>query len=370
MERSMVIKMKCKQWIKILAVPFGLILWLFLMVVLENLADIRQEEDPTAEVQMLAKDIYNGYGLKGGEQLSTEVTGERNGIIRYSDRWLVRFKGTEDNIRRARGIVSDMRIRYPVIRNFYVLPVPPRIVTEQGYEEEREKYLAYMEQFGRIFSGTAQVVDVLPVLEEEADQYLFFRTEDSWTAKGALYGARVLCEALAIEPFPLEAYYEYMYSEFLGSLYGLDTLTEEETEELAADPVFYYVLPDAKNRETILSKDGKINKSPVFTPSASGMATFAGVGKYAVIEGDGQNEETKDKAIMLICDSSGRLLASYLANYYGTVYVVDIQEYGEFYDDMSSILSAYGIEDIVWAQSAQSLGAFSYSRALNRFSDE
>lgn len=89
-----------------------------------------------------------------------------------------------------------------------------------------------------------------------------------------------------------------------------------------------------------------------------------------VLEGDEQNEATKDEAIMLICDSNGRFLAPYLANYYETVYLVNVERYTAFYNDMPSILRTYGVRDIVLSQSAGRLGNKSYSDALNGFSVE
>lgn len=371
--------MKCKTqkvqkqnshglWIKILAAPLCLVLALVFLYALERLADINQEGDPTTRVQVMIKDImYNQYGLENNQLLSEEPIEEKNGTIRYSDRYLVRFQGEDDDIRHAEEIVSAMRRQYPEIRDFYMLPIPPRIVTEEGYEEERQKYLAYMEAFEDTFVKTAQVVDVLPALEAEAEQYLFFRTEDSWTARGAYYGSRELCKALGIEPFVLEAYDEHMYTIFSGSLYQIFGQSELDEGAPPGDPVYYYALPDTKNRETLVTMDGRQYKRPVFSSSASGLDTFVGTGQYVVIDGDEKNEETKDSSIMLICDPDGRLLAPFLANYYETVFVVNIYEYTDFSKDFPSILSNYGIEDIVWAQTSQNMGRASKANALNRF---
>lgn len=364
------ISMKCRRRLERLAAFFGLALGLLLVISLEHLADIREDADPTMKVQVLEKDAFNEYGLRGETELSAEVIEEVDGVIRYSDRWLVRFDGTAEQSRYAEEMVSNMKTRYPSVRNIYVVPVPPRIVTEQGYGDELEKYRAYMEQLHEIFAKTAQVVDVLPALEEQAGQYLFFRTQDSWTARGALYGAGVLCEALGIEPFSREAYYEHMYREFYGNLYDEKQLTEEEQETFQGDPLFCYILPDARNREIVLDENGKEYRCPVFSPSTGGINCIVGDGQSVILEGDEQNEATKDEAIMLICDSNGRFLAPYLANYYETVYLVNVERYTVFYNDMPSILRTYGIKDIVLSQSAGRLGDNSYSDALNAFSDE
>lgn len=354
--------------IKILAAPLCLVLALVFLYALERLADINQEGDPTTRVQVMIKDIrYNQYGLENNQQLSTEPIEERNGVIRYSDRYLMRFQGEDKNIRYAEEIVSAMRRQCPEIRDFYMLPIPPRIVTEAGYEEERQKYLAYMEKFEDTFAKTAQVVDVLPALEAEAEQYVFFRTENAWTARGAYYGSRELCKALHIEPFVLEAYAEHMYSSFNGGLFQIFGQTGLEEDAPPGDAVYYYILPDAKNRETFVTEGGRQYQRPVFTSSASGMDTFVGTGQYAVIDGDEKNEETKDSSIMLICDPNGRLLAPFLANYYETVFVVDIYRYVDFSKNFSTIMSTYGIEDIVWAQTSQDMGRTRWGKALNRF---
>lgn len=363
-------KQRHKLWIKIVAVPFCLVLIFAFLYILERLADINQDPDPASKVRLMIKDQYNEYGLENNLPLSTEPLEEKNGVIRYSDRWLRRFKGDEASTRRAQEIVSSIRTQYPSVRSFYVLPIPTRIVTEAGYEDEREKYLSYMEHFKETFDGTAQVVDVLPELEAQKGQYLFFRTEEAWTARGAYYGSRVLCEMLGIEPFTLEAYEEHMYSLFRGSLYNSNQLTEAEREGFPDDVVFYYLLPGSKNRETLMLKEDLILQRPVFAPSAKGVDTIVGGGHYAVIEGDEKNDETEDAAILLICDSNGRLLAPFLANYYEKVFVAQIQGYESLYRDFPSIMATYGIEDIVWAQTSQNMGRAAYSRALNPFLTE
>lgn len=359
-----------RLWIKIVAVAFCLVFGFMLLYVLERLADISQNEDPTSRVQVMLKDKLNGYGMENNQQLSTEPISERAGVIQYSDRWLVRFTGNESNTLRAQELVAAMRTQIPDIKDFYVMPIPPRIVTETGYEEERKTYLTYIEHFKESFGETAQVVDVLPALEAEEGQYLFFRTEDSWTARGAYYGSRVLCEMLGIEPLPLRAYDEHMYSWFLGSLARNEQLMQEEMEEYNGDAFYYYMLPAAKNRETITERDGTQQRCPVFTSSEIGLNTVVGLCQYAVLEGDEQNLETEDASIMLICDNSGKLLAPYLATYYETVFVVSIQEYDDFYADVSTIMDTYGIENIVWAQTSQNLGEQAYSKALNLFLTE
>lgn len=362
----------------VLLASAGVLLLLFL----QYLADGEGEPDPVSKVQTMMKDLYNGYGLEGDRVLSDTRIYEDDQIVCYEDRLFYHFNYPETGIERLAGQMEEIKRRCPKLEGLYVLPVPLRIFLENGYQEDKKAYSEYLELLSGSMPEGVSVVDVLPDLEAHSDEYLFFRTEDSWTAKGAYYGSVRLCDALGLEPFSLDAYHEYMYNSFTGTLYQLNKGIYEngrwlrkQTEDQEGDRVFYYLLPDSSNQAELFTiKDEEVTsrKQPAISPASKGLSTFIGDNYFwAVVKGDKVREETEDKTLLLVCDVGGKILAPFMAGYYDNVYVVDVARYGEFAENITEILQEYNITDFVLAQSPLYMGNSSYSWAMSGFeSDE
>lgn len=358
----------------VLVTSAGILLLLFL----QYLADGEGEPDPVSKVQLMEKDRYNGYGLEGDQVLSDTRIYEDDQIVCYEDRLFRHFEYPEAGIETLSDQLAEVKRRCPALEGIYVLPVPPRILLENGYPEDREAYFKYLELFTQSLPEGVLLVDVLPDLDAHSDEYLFFRTEDSWTARGAYYGSVRLCDALGLEPFSLEAYHEYMYNFFTGNLYVSNRDIYENgrwlrkrEEDQAVDSVFYYLLPDGSNQEELFSvSNGEVisRKRPAISPASKGLSTFTGNNySWVVVKGDKKSEKTEDKTLLLVCDSRGKLLAPFMASYYENVYVVDVSSYGNFSNRITEILQEYNITDFVLVQNSLYMGNPSYSRAMNGF---
>ena len=62
--------MKHRKWIKMILAAACTATALVLLMYLEFLMEGQKEPDPTEKVQVMAKDLYNGYGLEGNQELS------------------------------------------------------------------------------------------------------------------------------------------------------------------------------------------------------------------------------------------------------------------------------------------------------------
>ena len=81
--------------IKYVTAIVAIIAMLFGLRILEN----RISKQSAAEVvNAMEKDIYNGYGLEGDTQLSSEVVFEDEDVVCYSDRILKKFTYNEKNL--------------------------------------------------------------------------------------------------------------------------------------------------------------------------------------------------------------------------------------------------------------------------------
>lgn len=335
------------------------------------------EEDPTASMVPLAQEVYNGYGLEGDQTLSPVKLAEIDDKVCYEDRVFRRFSYSGQNVRNFVRAMRGLKDLHPEL-DYYVMPVPSRVVTEEDYPEDRESYERFIGALKDGLDGSAVLLDPWPTLQEHGDEYVFFRTEDGWTARGAYYGSVELCRALGIEPFALSDYNEYQYERARGSLahntaneyeavYGENNETAEKLHDMLADPYFFYCLPGAANLEEIYDDDtGRMSVQPAISLSREGRSGFVGGGYlHARLFGDGKSEAVGDKTLLMLCDHGGDVLAPFMASYYKNVYVVSCQEDEGFLDRLNTLLDRYDIDSVVVVQQAHNLGNKGQSAAIN-----
>lgn len=354
----------------------GLVI-LTLFMFLQNVIVENNDSEPTKIVKIMKKDLYNGHGLPLEQDLSTEIIYQENGIVVYTDRLFRLFEYKEDNISRTAKMMDELQKRLPKSITLSVMPIPLRSTIVETYGDQQQKYSDYLNRLGNELTDDVNLIDVAPTLNAQREQYIYFRTEDSWTARGAYYAAVEAAKKIGVEPIPLEGYEEHMYKQFIGSLrQKSQLLLKQGTDEydkiisIPDDLTYYYLLPNGNNRTEIWkSVAGKSvsSKSPTITKSGLGTATFVGGTSFewAVVEGDKKSEEKKDASLLLISDNNGQILAPYFANYYKSVVVVNINKYNNLANNLDSLIEKYQITDIVLAQRANNMGNSSVSRAIN-----
>lgn len=342
-------------------------------IILENTVK-SQGAESTIEENPEKGDLYNQYGLPVGEELSKKKIWENESLVFYTDRILDFQQFEEDSAANIFERVQELKNRCSqngdASCEFYLIPVPTRAMWENGYEQETEKYEKLLKDIRSLVKEDVKIIDVLPELKEHLDEYLYFRTENCWTMRGAFYGMQEVRRELGEQEERLENYWEYMYGRFSGSLKA-HVVTEcpeysDVVEGVRSDPFYIYIKPDNPNREEVMMEndDGVLEKIKRHTIRMGGSGLETVIGNHylhSVVSGSGKD------GILLIADSKGKLLAPYLAELYETVYVVNIYRDVDFVDEMEEILRKYGISQIIWAQNATEMGNSSYTNALNQF---
>ncbi|MBQ4523913.1 MAG: hypothetical protein IJA10_13325 [Lachnospiraceae bacterium] len=335
----------------------------------------KESQKKTLEQNTLLENSYHEEEVETGQESSGQILYEDEELICYEDRVFCRFLYHEEDIGRTAAIVEGILENCPVLEHVYVVPIPHRILLEAGYTEDKESYLKYMKQLSDQLPQKSVLVNTLSVLQEHSDEYIFFRTEDAWTTRGAYYGTEALCNELGFESIPLEQYYEYMYASFRGGLMLNENLSFTEDLEELRDQNYYYLLPDTPNMAEVMGEDSfgkKISyKKPIVTSSSRNLGAFIDSTYFrAIVEGKTKDTKKEGQYLLLLCDSVGRLLVPYLKDYYEGVYVVNINVDDEFYYDLNEIVEEYQISDVVFAQNAMEMGDSGYSKALNDFCKE
>ncbi len=335
---------------------------------MEKLQNAKQQSVYVPET----RDLYNDYGLKNNQSLSKTKILETQDQVIYTDRIFNINQISEDHISYAADIMKALQEKSG--KDTYIMPIPERAVFESGYENEKEKYRDFTEKLESSFSDPSVVLNPLSELEKHQSEYLYFRTENSWTTRGAFYGAQVIFEELGYDKENLDAYREYVFGTFEGNLL-LESLKKYTTGEIKKDignmeqePFYIYINGSSLNREelTLENKEGQLQtlKRQMIQFNSSGSYAVIGSDyEHSIVEGSGKGQRKGN--LLLIADTRGKMMISYLSEIFEKVYVSNIYEDADLIQNLDEILEKYNIEYIVWAQDVTETGNISYMRALN-----
>ena len=335
---------------------------------MEKLQNVKQQSVYVPET----RDLYNNYGLKNDQSLSKTKILETQDQVIYTDRIFNINQISEDHISYAADIMKALQKKSG--KDTYIMPIPERAVFESGYEKEKEKYSDFTEKLEASFSDPSVVLNPLSELEKHQYEYIYFRTRNSWTMRGAFYGAQVILEELGYDKENLDAYREYVFGTFDGNLL-LEALEKYTTDEIKKDienmekePFYIYINGSNPNREelTFENKEGQLQtlKRQMIQFNSSGSRAVIGSDyAHSIVEGRGNGQRKGN--LLLIADTRGKMMISYLSEIFEKVYVSNIYEDVDLIQNLDEILEKYNIEYVIWAQDVAETGNRSYMKALN-----
>ena len=335
---------------------------------MEKLQNVKQQSVYVPET----RDLYNNYGLKNDQSLSKTKILETQDQVIYTDRIFNINQISEDHISYAADILKALQKKSG--KDTYIMPIPERAVFESGYENEKEKYSDFIEKLEASFSDPSVVLNPLSELEKHQDEYIYFRTEDSWTMRGAFYGAQVILGELGYEEENLDAYRKYVFGNVDGKLissaaveYTTDEIYEK-IKNIEKDPFYIYINGSNPNREELTFKNKQnqiqtVKRNMIQFNNSGTNAVIATSYMHSVVEGRGKGKRKGN--LLLIADTRGKMMISYLSEIFEKVYVSNIYGDADLIQNLDEILEKYNIEYVIWAQDVAETGNKSYMKALN-----
>ena len=335
---------------------------------MEKLQNVKQQSVYVPE----KRDLYNNYGLKNDQSLSKVKILETQDQVIYTDRIFNINRISEDHISYAADIMKALQKKSG--KDTYIMPIPERAVFESGYENEKEKYSDFIEKLEASFSDPSVVLNPLSELEKHQDEYIYFRTEDSWTMRGAFYGAQVIFGELGYEEENLDAYRKYVFGNVDGKLissaaveYTTDEIYEK-IKNIEKDPFYIYINGSNPNREELTFKNKQnqiqtVKRNMIQFNNSGTNAVIATSYMHSVVEGRGKGKRKGN--LLLIADTRGKMMISYLSEIFEKVYVSNIYEDTDLIQNLDEVLEKYNIEYVIWAQDVAETGNRSYMKALN-----
>lgn len=364
--------MKKNKTAELLLVLFILIVMSSGILILQNgmekLQNVKQQSVYVPE----KRDLYNNYGLKNDQSLSKIKILETQDQVIYTDRIFNINRISEDHISYAADIMKALQKKSG--KDTYIMPIPERAVFESGYENEKEKYSDFIEKLEASFSDPSVVLNPLSELEKHQDEYIYFRTEDSWTMRGAFYGAQVILGELGYEEENLDAYRKYVFGNVDGKLissaaveYTTDEIYEK-IKNIEKDPFYIYINGSNPNREELTFKNKQnqiqtVKRNMIQFNNSGTNAVIATSYMHSVVEGRGKGKRKGN--LLLIADTRGKMMISYLSEIFEKVYVSNIYGDADLIQNLDEILEKYNIEYVIWAQDVAETGNRSYMKALN-----
>lgn len=200
------------------------------------------------------------------------------------------------------------------------------------------------------------LVDVFRALNNHNDEYIYFRTDHHWTARGAYYGYVSFMENRGETALSLNQFEEINLGDFLGSSYTktLDKSLEDNPDNLTAykplntHEFITYRGTEPQTADVIdLKYKDDISKKYLTFLSSGGAS-------WSKIETDVNN----GKKLLVIKDSFGNAFVPFLVPHYEEIYVVDSRFYNmnltgnivDFVKDngINEVVFCIYMEDVNW----------------------
>jgi hypothetical protein len=198
-------------------------------------------------------------------------------------------------------------------------------------------------------------VDSFTPIYANRDDYLFFRTDHHWTARGAYWAYVGLCRALDYEPSDITKWEHGRYDGFIGSFYR-EVRQHPQAAAVAANPdyVEYFVPPTAYTAvsyaDTSMTRGVRI---PVVNTGLPGGVT----NKYICFTNGDQalirisTEAGSGRSIVVVKESYGNAVIPFLLAHYEEIFVFDYRYFNRRSDlpsvKLAEFVQTHGIDDVL-----------------------
>ena len=187
-------------------------------------------------------------------------------------------------------------------------------------------------------------VDARSSLLSHYQEYLYFRSDHHWTARGAYYAYEAFVKAAGFSPVTLDKYEKKEFLGFLGTLYD-----KTRSAKIAANPDTVEVfMPLVESTFQIHTAKGGVLNWNVINENY-GKPSFKN--KYLVfLSGDEPlsvittNVDT-DRKILVFKDSYGNAFIPFLMNHYKEIHVIDPRH---FQANAAAYAVEQGFDDVLF----------------------
>ena len=227
-----------------------------------------------------------------------------------------------------------------------VAPVSSMVVDNPDVVSKIPDQRTILDNMASFADSAVNFVNVYDEMDAHRDEYLFFKSDHHWTARGAYYAYRAFAESLGLTPTPLDGFdYAVLNTAYSGSMYQF---TQDYRVKNFTDTVEAFYSRKAMTMTVTTPGGGvAVYDNCILGSSTTYSAFIAGDNPYTVIN---VPENPQDKNILVLKDSFGNAFVPFLCEHFGNIIVVDVRHFtGNVYEQLKD----YGLSDIVFINNIQ-----------------
>lgn len=264
---------------------------------------------------------------------------ENNGVVFGLDGWLFkkRIALTEQldkNLEALRQFAAHAG-RVPV--SFLLAPSSDAVLTDkvpQGlYNLDQADLIAGV--YEQLSPAGIAGLDVLTVLRQSLEPYLYYRTDHHWTTQGAYTAYLAWCGAQGIAPVAPDPEAAHLVTDFSGTL-----AAAAKRQQLLLDEILYYDMPHASLWLDGVRQESLYDLSRADGRDKYGLFLYNNPGRLTLTSTHSQAEA---KTLLVFKDSYANAFLPFLTAHFQTIEVVDVRQY----NGRVSELLAQGDWDVV-----------------------
>lgn len=262
------------------------------------------------------------------------------------------YRFNEENTNNYILAVTGAAKKLPSTVSFYAMVAPTAmdVMLQESYliennvnsSDQRKAIDDYIYPSISAINPSVKTVPTFSPLREHCGEYIYFRSDRTWTQLGAYYAYRSFCSVKGMEPAALDSFTKEEYEGFSGGFYresGSDALYDDTME------VYY---PGGNTRMSFTDSEGVENEGwsviasgEGYDPSLLYLIYAAGDQPYKVLE---NTSITDGSACVVVQDSFGNYFIPFLTQHYQRVHVVD---YSSYSGSVSQLVSDTGAKDVI-----------------------
>lgn len=259
---------------------------------------------------------------------------------------------------RYAGLVNQLQAHVPEARVFdMVAPTSIEFYSPERYHDLSSSQASAIQYINQNLNSGVISVDAYGRIAQHLDEYLYFRTDHHWTARGAYYAYQAFAERAGLQPVQLDALESgRIEGDFLGSLYRYT-----KSSALRNNPDFVeYHLPAVTSEgfafsTTEMASGYKVKAVYTKTSSSNKYLVFIG-GDNPLVHF--KTSLTNGQSIVVLKESFGNALVPFLLNHYEDVYVIDPRSLKA---NLPDFIRQHQIQDVLIINYAFSVGSATWS---------
>ncbi|MBQ9148161.1 MAG: hypothetical protein IJX69_01205 [Oscillospiraceae bacterium] len=297
------------------------------------------ESDPTEETTYIPQQTDPPMAA---EKLGSVVlVGDSAFDVSYANR---------EAIQRYAATVTDIADLLGEDVKTFCMPVPnsAEFYTHSQYHtgsaSQRDMFALCKENLG----SNVTYVDAYSVLAQHTNEYIYFRTDHHWTHLGAYYAYTALCKSAGFTPESQDKFATGKWENFVGSMYTyVSSYPQGQVLKNNPDTVHYwkpyvdcttYYYSSTSMSDPVLM--GTICKIPEDADNKY-LTFMGGDHPLTIVETD-----VSGPCILVIKESYGNALISWLTSHYSKIILIDPREYFAINSDieLKSFCESQGVD--------------------------